>query len=78
MSGHRDDGTFAENKAHHPNRKVGRTKLCKDCGDAEADQPSGRCFGCAEEMAYMLGDLHNEFGGEPMSKESIRKSAYGY
>ena len=24
MSGHRDDGTFAENKAHHPNRKVGK------------------------------------------------------
>ena len=24
MSGHRDDGTFAEDKAHHPGRKVGR------------------------------------------------------
>lgn len=22
MAGHRDDGTFAEDKAHHPNRKV--------------------------------------------------------
>jgi hypothetical protein len=25
MAGHRDDGTFAEDKAHHPNRRVGRT-----------------------------------------------------
>lgn len=24
MSGHRDDGTFAEDKAHHPNRKVSK------------------------------------------------------
>lgn len=24
MAGSRDDGTFAPNKAHHPNRKVGR------------------------------------------------------
>ena len=24
MAGHRDDGTFAEDKAHHPNRKVHR------------------------------------------------------
>lgn len=24
MSGHRDDGTYADNKAHHPSRKVGR------------------------------------------------------
>lgn len=27
MSGHRDDGTFAEDKAHHPKRKVGRSEL---------------------------------------------------
>lgn len=26
MSGHRDDGSYAEDKAHHPNRKVGRNK----------------------------------------------------
>jgi hypothetical protein len=24
MAGSRDDGTFAEDRAHHPNRKVGR------------------------------------------------------
>jgi hypothetical protein len=27
MSGHRDDGTSAENKAHHPNRKVDVYKM---------------------------------------------------
>lgn len=27
MSGHREDGTFAEDKAHHPNRKVGKQDL---------------------------------------------------
>ena len=27
MSGHRDDGTSAENKAHHPNRKVSRSDM---------------------------------------------------
>ena len=26
MSGHRDDGTFADDKAHHPNRKVDRQR----------------------------------------------------
>lgn len=25
MAGHRDDGTFAEDKAHHPNRKVSKS-----------------------------------------------------
>lgn len=52
-------------------------KRCKDCNELEATEASGRCFSCAEEMAYMLGDLHNEFGGEPMSSEQIRKMAYG-
>lgn len=27
MAGHREDGTFAEDKAHHPNRKVSREAL---------------------------------------------------
>lgn len=27
MSGHRDDGTSAENKAHHSNRKVSREHI---------------------------------------------------
>lgn len=27
MSGHRDDGTFAEDNAHHPNRKVGASEF---------------------------------------------------
>ncbi len=52
--------------------------LCRDCKDADASEASGRCSMCAEEMAYMLGDLHNEFGGEPLSAEYIRKQAYGY
>jgi len=59
----------------HLNRKQ---HLCKDCKDSEATEASGRCFNCAEDMAYMLGDLHNEFGGEPMSAETIGKIAYGY
>lgn len=25
MAGHRDDGSFAEDRAHHPYRKVGRS-----------------------------------------------------
>lgn len=36
MAGHRDDGTFAEDKAHHPNRKVG-SKECAVCGIKQRD-----------------------------------------
>lgn len=36
MAGHRDDGTFAEDKAHHPNRKVG-TQSCAVCGIKKHD-----------------------------------------
>jgi hypothetical protein len=33
MAGPRDDGTSAEDKAHHPNRKVARSnKTCEVCG----------------------------------------------
>lgn len=27
MAGHRDDGTFAEDKAHHPGRKISKYSL---------------------------------------------------
>ena len=27
MAGHRDDGTFAEDKAHHPNRRVAKNDV---------------------------------------------------
>jgi len=27
MAGHRDDGSYHEDKAHHPNRRVGRSDL---------------------------------------------------
>ena len=46
-----------------------RQHLCKDCNDSQATEASGRCYNCAEDMAYMLG--------EPMSAETIGKIAYG-
>lgn len=36
MSGHRDDGTFADDKAHHPNRKVGRVTYSQNTDVAPA------------------------------------------
>lgn len=30
MAGPRDDGTFAEDKSRHPNRKVGRSNIRQD------------------------------------------------
>ena len=36
MAGHREDGTFAEDKAHHPNRKVSRITHSQDTDVAPA------------------------------------------
>lgn len=48
MAGHRDDGTFAEDKAHHPNRKVGRassTGVCSTCASAHSEKTTGNSIG---------------------------------
>ena len=36
MAGHREDGTFAEDKAHHPGRKVSRITHSQDTDVAPA------------------------------------------
>ena len=39
MSGHRDDGTSAENKAHHPNRQVDIYKMMmRNIGNSNSPQ----------------------------------------
>ena len=64
MSGHRDDGSSAENKAFHPNRNVSRgayARLARDLSTGfpqmgEDDAPAGgiprpamhSCGGCGE------------------------------
>jgi hypothetical protein len=35
MAGHRDDGTFAEDKAHHSNRKVNKQAFMMTGADME-------------------------------------------
>lgn len=41
MAGPRDDGTFAEDKAHHPNRKVGPNRYSVSFRDADEMFPAG-------------------------------------
>lgn len=47
-------------------------KKCKDCKSRAAEE-SGRCFYCAEELAYLLADAAMEFGGDPVK---FAKSAW--
>jgi len=44
MSGHRDDGTSAENKAHHPNRKVDQGMAQYNRYLGEGEEPSENTY----------------------------------
>lgn len=51
-------------------------KLCVECKEQEATEANDSCFMCAEEMAYLLGDLQEELGVE-IPKNLIARIAYG-
>lgn len=47
MSGHRDDGTFAEDKAHHPRRKVDELRI-----DADTRRSMDEMYNRLRDMGY--------------------------
>lgn len=58
MAGPREDGTFAEDKRHHPNRRVG-AKSCAVCGikQREYESPNSSLRGepCEDEFGRACG-----------------------
>lgn len=63
MSGHRDDGTFAENKAHHPGRGVSRDT-------PRIRQALSENLGISDNQANDLIDAHRMGSEEEVYKGS--------
>jgi hypothetical protein len=63
MSGHRDDGSYAEDRAHHPNRKVGRSDLsysgsCSHCDEKGPVTPT-TAYGRDADLCSTCTKLYN-------------------
>lgn len=62
MAGHRDNGTFAEDKAHHPGRKVDRASSSTRYGETASGQriaSHGKCSHCDEKGPVTLMTAYN-------------------
>ena len=73
MSGHRDDGTFAEDKAHHPNRKVSRVTHSQDTDVAPAHgipRPQTSDF-----TSGPVVDGPNDYDLGPVDREDLREQS---
>lgn len=70
MAGHRDDGTFAEDKAHHPNRRP--PKMEDYLG--RLMHPPKRDYATALSDAIMSGSDHPEAPAAPWASDVQKKT----